>query len=70
MRTEIDARGLTAEEIREALDSARNRKNKTTENILDDLEKAILTLISLHPECAERLLNTVKVHHPDMLKSK
>ncbi|NSW92870.1 MAG: hypothetical protein HPY74_19890 [Firmicutes bacterium] len=64
----VDAKGLTAEEIQEAIDSMLRNKDKSLTELYREMEDGYLQLAELSPEFAKRMLECIKQHHPDLLR--
>ncbi len=66
MRKDVIVKGLTPEEAQAAIDHARICKDKDIVALLSDLEDAVIKLVSLHRDAAERILHAIKKKYPDM----
>ena len=62
----VDGKGLTAKELQDIIDTAVIRRNKPTEYLLEDLERALLLAVELIPEFGKRALEAIRKKHPDL----
>lgn len=71
MKIEADGRGLTSDEIKQALDSARKHKNFKIEDY-EEQRKGLVKeigqlLVKLDNEFAADMLKIIKEFHPELL---
>jgi hypothetical protein len=64
----INARGLSKEELQAAIDFTVRSKNKSIQDLLEDQKEAFLQLTELVPDFAEKMLEVIKEKHPELLK--
>ena len=68
MRLEINAKGLTEDEVREAVESKLMYKNRSIKDMQERRDDQLEELIKLDSFTAEKLLGFIKKHHPCLLK--
>lgn len=68
MRQETNAKGLTPEEVQEAIEHAKVAKTKTFDQFLKETQSMIIELASLNPLFAKGIIEGIKKHYPDLIK--
>ena len=65
-RNELIVKDLDPSDVHSALDSLRSNRAKSTTQILEDLERALLLAVELIPEFGKRALEAIRKKHPDL----
>lgn len=65
-RNELTVRDLDPSDVQSALDNLRANRAKSTTQILEDLERALLLAVELIPEFGKRALEAIRKKHPDL----
>ncbi len=65
-RNELTVKDLDPSDVESALDNLRANRAKSTTQILEDLERALLLAVELIPEFGKRALETIRKKHPDL----
>jgi|BioPla2DNA2_1021312.scaffolds.fasta_scaffold22303_4 3-keto-L-gulonate-6-phosphate decarboxylase len=65
-RNELTVKDLDPSDVQSALDNLRANRAKSTTQILEDLERALLLAVELIPEFGKRALEAIRKKHPDL----
>ncbi|NLU27091.1 MAG: hypothetical protein GXX00_08110 [Hungateiclostridium thermocellum] len=65
-RNELTVRDLDPSDVQSALDNLRANRAKSTTQILEELERALLLAVELIPEFGKRALEAIRKKHPDL----
>ena len=65
-RNELTVKDLDPADVQAAIDSLRVSKAKSTTQILEDLERALLLAVELIPDFEKRALEVIRKKHPDL----
>jgi 3-keto-L-gulonate-6-phosphate decarboxylase len=65
-RNELTVKDLDPSDVESALDNLRANRAKSTTQILEDLERALLLAVELIPEFGKRALEAIRKKHPDL----
>jgi|LSQX01.3.fsa_nt_gb hypothetical protein len=65
----VNARGLSKAELQEVIDSAVTSKNKSFQDLLEDMKESLLLLMELDPGYTEHMLELIKKRYPKQLKA-
>jgi len=65
-RNELTVRDLDPSDVQSALDNLRANRAKSTTQILEDLERALLLAVELIPGFGKRALEAIRKKHPDL----
>ena len=69
MRTEVEAKGLTQEEVKEAINSARRNKNMNLLELIEERKRLWEEIIELDETFAELVFGFIRKHHPEIIKT-
>ena len=64
MKVEVDASGLTADEVREAIKNAQRSKNRSLEEIKQSVDRVTREIATLRPEFAMELIDLAMQNNP------
>ena len=65
-RNELTVKDLDPSDVQSALDNLRANRAKSTTQILEELERALLLAVELIPEFGKRALEAIRKKHPDL----
>jgi len=65
---DIRVKGLTQEEIKRALESEVRSKNRSFQDVIEDMKESVLLLMELDPGDVEQILELIKKCYPKLLK--